>query len=415
MKIAIINIGNELLIGQTLNSHHQWLAQKCALNGWTVDHQQTIKDSPDDIISALKQTMPAFDVVITTGGLGPTSDDITRSVVSDYFNSPLVRSHKIEERIRHYFAKRKRVMPDSVLIQADIPENSTVFENDFGTAPGLGLLYENHDSWLIMLPGPPRELHPMYEHKIEPFLREIDKEANTYHCRIIRTVGVGESKAQEMIEPKLADFLNQGLDIGYCARTGEVDIRISSRNQETSKLVDNTITKIRSILGDSVIGEGEIELEEVLVKALVSKKKSVATAESCTGGSLAHRITQVPGASEIFLGGAITYSNQEKIRQLKVKSETIAHFGAVSAQVAEEMAEGIKRETGADYGLSTTGIAGPSGGSKDKPVGSVFMALAGPGKTEVYHRINAFDRTTFKFVTTQQIMDRLRLALLHSD
>lgn len=411
MKIAIINIGNELLIGQTLNSHHQWLAQRCALNGWSVEHQQTIKDSPDDIINALKQTMPAFDVVITTGGLGPTSDDITRSVVSDFFNRPLVRSREIEERIRNYFQNRKRIMPESVLIQADLPEDCKVFSNDFGTAPGLGMEHEGYRSWLIMLPGPPRELHPMYAQYLEPFLNGLSETSNTYYCRVIRTVGVGESKVQEMIEPRLEEDIRQGLEIGYCARTGEVDVRVASRDDNAPSIVNKAVAEVCAILDDSVIGEGEIELEEVVVKKLKDLNKTVSTVESCTGGFLAHRITQVPGASSVFVGGAVTYSNEEKIRQIGVKSETLDKYGAVSSQVAQEMAEGIKSLTGADFGLSTTGIAGPSGGSAEKPVGLVYMAVAGPQGTKVFHRINAFDRPTFKFVTSQQVLDNLRLSL----
>lgn len=412
MKIAIINIGNELLIGQTLNSHHQWIAKICAENGWAVEHQQTIRDAAPDIIAALGMTMECHDVIIATGGLGPTSDDITRQVVAEFLGCNLKRSAKVENAIRDYFGKRKRPMPESVLIQADVPDNGEIFMNYHGTAPGLALQHPKHKSWLIMLPGPPRELHPMFREQILPFMQSRDAADNNYSCRILRSVGIGESKVQEMIEPELDAMVQNGLEIGYCARTGEVDIRLAASGSDAANLVQNASDITEKIIGSAIIGEGEITLEEVVVRLLGNKSMTVASAESCTGGFLAHRLTQVPGASEVFIGGGVTYANTEKVRQLGVSQESLDKVGAVSEEVAIQMAEGIRRATGADFGLSTTGIAGPGGGSPDKPVGLVFMAVATPEKTLCLQRINSFDRPTFKFVTTQQVLNLLRLELI---
>lgn len=414
VKTGLINIGNELLNGQTQNSHHSWIAREWTLRGWQLTHQQTIKDTPEEIVAALRQSMSANELVITTGGLGPTSDDITREVVAGFFNLKLEKSPEVEKAIREYFSRRQRPMPESVLVQANIPEGGIIFANNFGTAPGLAIFHPTYQSWLVMLPGPPRELHPMMMDQVIPFLKHRFIGSKTYVCRVLRTVGIGESRIQEMIEPELQDLMHQGLEVGYCARTGEVDVRLASDAHNGESLVDQALIRVRHLVGKAIFSEEERTLEAVVVELLLQKHMSVATAESCTGGYLAHRFTSVPGASGAYLGGAITYSNAEKIRQLGVHVKDLECFGAVSWQVAKQMAEGIRRVTGADFGLATTGIAGPSGGTDEKPVGLVHMAVAGPNGTETFHRINAFDRETFKFVTTQQVLDCLRLSVAHT-
>lgn len=408
MKIGLINIGNELLNGQTLNSHHQWIARQATGQGWILDHQQTITDSPEAIVNAIDTAIGVHDLVIATGGLGPTSDDITRDVVAKYFQVSLEPDKAVELGIREYFARRKRPMPESVLVQAMVPAGAEVLFNHFGTAPGLVMRHREKGGWLAMLPGPPRELYPMFTDQLVPFIRKMLVSEVGYYCRVLRTVGIGESRVQELIESELAGMVEQGLEIGYCARTGEVDVRLATRKSDGSNDVDAAVETVRRILGSAVFAEGEDSLEKTVVGSLITSQLTVATAESCTGGFLGHRLTMVPGASEVYLGGAITYSNAEKIRQLGVDPGTLDKLGAVSEEVARQMAEGIRRVTGADFGLSTTGIAGPGGGSDEKPVGLVYMAVAGPGRTEVFHRINTFDRETFKFVTTQQVLDCLR-------
>jgi nicotinamide-nucleotide amidase len=254
----------------------------------------------------------------------------------------------------------------------------------------------------------------MFRDQVVPFLQKVMPSGSGYVCRVLRTVGVGESRVQEQIEGKLADLISHGLEIGYCARTGEVDVRLATRDSAGSAIVDQAVVRVHEIIGPAVFAEGEVSLERAVVEMLIRNGATVSTAESCTGGFLANRLTNVPGASDVFLGGAVTYSNKEKIRQLGVSSDDLETHGAVSETVARQMAEGIRLVTGSDYGLSTTGIAGPSGGTDEKPVGLVFMAVAGPDSTTVFHRINTFDRETFKFVTTQQILDCLRLMVIDS-
>lgn len=412
MNIALINIGNELLNGQTLNSHHQWIAKKCTEKGWPIIHQQTIRDQAEEIVSSINQQLTAGHLVICTGGLGPTSDDITRQVVAESFGVGLEMCPEVESHIREFFRKRNRPMPESVLSQAEKIEGSHLFLNHHGTAPGIAIQHKQTGSWLIMLPGPPRELHPMFSEQTIPFIEQNIIHDVTYSCRVFRTVGLGESKVQELIEEPMSEFVSKGLDIGYCARTGEVDVRFAHSQENGNAIVEAASQQFQDLLSEFIIGDGDIDIEEVVVSTLNQKKYNVATAESCTGGYIGHRLTLVSGASNVYLGGGVTYSNLEKVRQLDVDPDVLENKGAVSPEVAIAMAEGVKKFTGADFGISTTGIAGPTGGTEEKPVGLVYMAVAGPHRTIVYSRINSFDRPTFKFVTSQQLLDMLRRELL---
>lgn len=408
MTIEIINTGSELMLGFVLNTHQQWLCRQLADRGYIVTRQVAIADTAEAIKQAVSEALPRANLIITTGGLGPTSDDITRDMIAALFGKKLIEDPAIVASIQKFFADRNRPMPSKTRIQAMVPEGATVLPNAYGTAPGLAMQTPN--GWLIMLPGPPRELRPMFANQVLPLIDKSFPKPPLFACKVLNTTGVGESVVEEKVEPLLAGLLKQGLEIGYCARVGEVDVRLVSRGNST--LIDEAEKIIRHKMGSFVFGvEGE-SLETVIVRMLTERRQTVALAESCTGGFIANRITNVPGASVVFIAGLATYANEAKEKFLGVKNETIAAHGAVSEPVAREMAEGARQQTGSDFALSVTGIAGPGGGTPEKPVGTVFIGLARNGPTIVKQFRNNYDRETFKFTTSQQALDLLRRELL---
>jgi len=321
-------------------------------------------------------------------------------------------------RIEGYFAQRKRAMPPSVKVQARVPAGARVLPNRHGTAPGLAIEInpnpfreDKRRSWLILLPGPPRELRPMFTESVLPLVLKEFPLARPFVCRTLRTTGLGESAVEEKIAGPLQPLLPEGLELGYCARVGEVDVRLVARGEKAAAMVSQAEEIIRPLLGLLIFAVDDATLESTVVHLLEGQKKTVALAESCTGGLIAHRITNVPGASAVLPCGLVTYSNEAKKNLLGVREEALKEHGSVSAVVARQMAEGARQRHATDYGLAVTGIAGPGGGSAQKPVGTVFIALAGSGETTVEERFNPFDRETFKFVTSQQALDLLRRAL----
>jgi nicotinamide-nucleotide amidase len=263
-----------------------------------------------------------------------------------------------------------------------------------------------------MLPGPPRELRPMFLEQVVPLLAKYFPLAAPFVCRTLKTTGLGESLVEERIAGPLQALTKAGLELGYCARVGEVDVRFTARGERASQMVDEAERVARGLLGDLIFAVDDDSLEAVIIGLLKEREKTLALAESCTGGGIANRLTNVPGASAVLLAGLVTYSNEAKQSLLGVRAETLAAHGAVSEAIAREMAEGARRQTGADYAISVTGIAGPGGGSADKPVGTVWMALADAAGTLTQRRLNSFDRETFKYVTTQQGLEMLRRRLL---
>jgi nicotinamide-nucleotide amidase len=265
-----------------------------------------------------------------------------------------------------------------------------------------------------MLPGPPRELRPMFDNLVVPLLRREFPLDAPFVCRTLRTSGIAESLVQEKIATPLSALVAAGLEIGYCARPGQVDVRLSARGVNEGKIVRAAEAVVQRILGAQIYGFDDEEMESVVVRLLAGRKKTLALAESCTGGCIANRVTNVPGASAVFPGGFVTYSNDVKEKFLGVRAETLAAHGAVSEAVACEMAEGARQQTGADFALAVTGIAGPDGGTKEKPVGTVFIGLAGAFGTVVERKMNPFERGTFKEVTAWQALEMLRVRLVCS-
>lgn len=415
MNIELINTGSELLLGRVLNTHQQWLCRQFADRGYVVTRQVAVADSGADIQQAVREALGRADLIITTGGLGPTSDDITRDLIAQLLGRGLHEDAGMVAHIEKFFAGRHRVMPASTRVQAMIPEGAVILPNPNGTAPGLAMTVapnrfraDGRRSLLVMLPGPPRELRPMFTDSVVPLvLRELPLEGE-FVCRTLKTTGVGESVLEEMVVGPLKTLTDAGLELGYCARTGEVDLRFVARGATGAALVAEAAEIARRLLGAAVYGEGDDQLESVLVRLLAARGETLAVAESCTGGFVANRITNVPGASAVFLAGLVTYSNTAKQAFLGVRAETLAAHGAVSEAVAREMAEGARQRTGATYALATTGIAGPTGETPGKSVGTVFIALAGPRGTSVLARVNRYERETFKFVTAQQGLDLVR-------
>jgi len=415
LNIELINTGSELMLGRVLNTHQQWLCRQLADLGYLVQRQVAVDDSGPAIQQAVRQALAGADLVITTGGLGPTSDDRTRDLIAALLGRKLREDAAVLANIEGFFAARKRPAPAITKVQALVPEGAQVLPNAYGTAPGLALEInpnsfreDGKPSWLIMLPGPPRELRPMFSAQVAPLLRTKFPLKTPFICRTLKSTGLGESLVEEKIAGPLEALTKAGLVIGYCARVGEVDVRLVAHGLDAEQKVMEAEQLIRTAIGRYIFGEGDEQLEDVVIRLLSTQKQTLAVAESCTGGRIADRLTNVPGASAVLLAGLVTYSNEAKKTMLGVLAETLAAHGAVSEPVAREMAQGARQRTGADYALAVTGIAGPGGGTPEKPVGTVFIALATPWETRILDLVNPYDRETFKEVTSQQALELLR-------
>lgn len=411
MIVEVLNTGSELLLGQVLNTHLKFMAEAMFPLGLRVERQVTVPDGPATR-EALLETFGRADVVLITGGLGPTTDDITREVVAELLGLSLEHDETIMEAIAARFARREMKVSPRVRRQAQRPREATVLMNDFGTAPGLYFpamtvslgSVSAKSPHLFLLPGPPRELHPMFREKVVPILEKIAPASSFAMC-VYRVSGMGESLVEERVGE---DLVALGIELGYCARPGEVDVRTIG----SPELLARAEAIIRARLGDCIVSVDERSIEKVVVDLLTERGATVATAESCTGGGLANRLTNVPGASVVFMEGFVTYANEAKVLALGVDAGLIAGHGAVSQEVAAAMAEGARLRAGVDYALATTGIAGPGGGSEAKPVGTVFIALAvKDGGTQVQRFRFATDRETFKSLTVQTALDLLRRTL----
>jgi len=421
MIVELINTGSELMLGRTLNTHQQWICRQFADHGYVVTRQVAIADGGQDIQEAVRESLSRADLIVVTGGLGPTSDDVTRELIAGLLGKPLYEDSTIVAELKKFFEERKRPMPARNLVQAQVPEGAIVLANPNGTAPGLAIKVEGgkwrmengsarqetYPQWLIMLPGPPRELRPMFTDTVIPLLKR-ELPPQIFVCHTIRTAGIGESALAEQIEAPLQPFIATGLELGYCARPGQVDVRLAARTPDAQKIVSEAQSVVERLLFKNIFAHDDEDIESVIVRELTARRQTLALAESCTGGCIAHRITNVPGASAVLIAGLVTYANEAKVKFVGVRPETLAMHGAVSEPVVREMAEGARRETGADYAVAVTGIAGPGGGSPEKPVGTVFMAVSNAAGTVALKQLNRFDRETFKDITAQQVLGMLR-------
>ena len=419
MTIELINTGSELMLGRVLNTHQQWICRVLADRGYTVDRQVAISDESGALVAAVREGLGRADWVITTGGLGPTCDDRTRELVAAMLGRRLEHHPEVEAQIRSYFEGRNRPVPMRTKVEAMVPEGAEVLVNRHGTAPGLALWLDpnplrpdGRPTWLVMLPGPPRELRPMVLDEVLPRLAKRFPGQEAFVCRTLKTTGLGESYMEERLDAPLKELVDGGMDLGFCARVGEVDVRFVARGPEAAQVVAEAERRTRATVGEYIFGSDDESLEQVLVREFSSRGLKLALAESCTGGHISNRVTNVPGASSVLLAGFVTYANEAKERSLGVPRALLVEHGAVSEPVARAMAEGARAVTGADYAVSVTGIAGPGGAVPGKPVGTVFIGVAGPAGTVVRRELNAFDRETFKYLTAQQAMSSvLRLAM----
>jgi nicotinamide-nucleotide amidase len=439
MIVELINTGSELMLGCILNTHQQWLCAELAKLGLHVTRQVAVPDTAADIEQAVRESLACADLVITTGGLGPTSDDITRERIAELLGRKLHEDAAILEQIKKFFTMRNRPMPENNRVQALVPDGAIVLDNPRGTAPGLAIEIGEGEGWkieggtaphspssillpstscskkwLIMLPGPPRELRPMFMESVVPLLKRVLPPQTAHAGCTLRTVGIGESSVQEKIHGPLSKLVEAGLEVGYCAHMGQVDVRLSASGANAEKMVRDAEKIVREQFGSAIFCTGDEELESVVIRLLIERKQTLAVAESCTGGGIANRLTNVPGASEVFRGGFVTYNNEAKEKFLGVRRETLERHGAVSEETAREMADGARRAMGSDYAIAVTGIAGPSGGTEEKPVGTVFIAVASEHTTTVWKMFNPWDRLAFKEATARQAINKLRLLLLEN-
>jgi len=406
MRVEVINTGTELLLGRVTNTHLGFVAQSLFGLGLRIERQVTVPDGVA-IAEAIETAMARAEIIIITGGLGPTTDDITREAVAETFGRKLVFHQEILDDIAGKFAKRKLVVNEMQGRQAMVPEGGIVLPNPNGTAPGF--IVENDRNAAIVLPGPPRELRPMWENAALPWLRQrFADRLEPVHEVTLRLIGTGESKVQPLIEPDVHAF--DPIEVGYCARPGEVDLRLIAGEEAR---LQKAVALARERLAPHIYAEGTETMEQAVVRLARAAGKTVATAESCTGGAVASRITDVPQSSEIFSYGWVTYANLAKMSELGVPAKLLEAHGAVSAEVARAMAEGARERSGADIAVAVTGIAGPTGGTPEKPVGLVYFGLAVRGRgTESLQRHLTQERATFKYMASQIALDLVRRALI---
>jgi len=413
LSAEIIAIGSELLTPEKTDTNSLWLTEKLNEIGIEVKLKTVVGDDEARLEETVRDALKRSDVVITTGGLGPTEDDITRRTAARALNRELIFSEEILNQIRDKFWRMKREMPEINKRQAFIVEGARVLDNPNGSAAGMFIETENAD--LTLLPGPPRELKPMFENFVLPKLREKAGEICVKR-RILRVSGMGESAIDQCIAPVYLQYKNPRTTILF--NRSEVEIHLAAEGKtesEADALLEEVATKIQAALGAAVFALNGETMEEVVGKILSESGKTLSVAESCTGGLVAERLTEVPGSSKYFIEGVIAYANDAKIRTLNVAAELIEKYGAVSAEVAKAMAKGMRERAATDFALSVTGIAGPGGGSAEKPVGLVFIGYADETQTKSIKLNLPGDRYLIRWRASQAALDLLRRKLIKKD
>lgn len=410
LTAEIIATGSEMLTPTRTDTNSLWLTEELNALGIEVKRKTIVGDDAERMEQALRDALGRTGLIITTGGLGPTEDDVTRRAIAQAVGREMYEDAAIVENIRAKFASFGRKMPEINRRQALVISGAEVLNNPNGSAPGLFLVHEG--TFIAALPGPPREMKPMFRAAVAPRLT-----AHTGAVRVVRRMmrvaGLGESAVDELIAPIYTQYTNPQTTILFNKAEIEIHLTAQGPNEATATaLLDEVAEKCAAQLGTALFSSHGAALEEVIAELLAAKKQTLAVAESCTGGLIAHRLTEVPGSSAFFLEGAVTYSNAAKVRQLGVPEELIAEHGAVSAPVAAAMAAGIRERSGADYGLAVTGIAGPGGGTPEKPVGLVYLALAdAAGSTPRQIQLPG-DRYLVRWRASQGALDLLRKRLL---
>ncbi|MGH1365210.1 MAG: competence/damage-inducible protein A [Calditrichia bacterium] len=405
MNAIILSVGNELLNGKTVNSNASYIGGKLFDIGIVTSEIQTIKDDAIQIRGSLDRAMKTFDLVFMTGGLGPTHDDITKKVVADYFEAKLEFREDVMAMVEERFRSINIKMPAVNRNQALVPVGAEVLENRAGTAPGMR--FEKDGTLLFVMPGVPTEMKSIMRDHILPFLHANTNSA-PIEVRQYRTTAIPESKLYERCRDLLAAFPDY--QIAFLPRFTGVDIRLSvpSGREDLLVALADFEVGLKEAVGNYIYTQGREDIEEVVQKMFLEQRLTLAVAESCSGGLIQHRLTNIPGGSAYFCGGAVTYSNEAKVKQLNVSETSLEKYGAVSEVVAKEMAEGIRKAFDSDIGIATTGIAGPGGGTSEKPVGLVYMALASKDETTFRELRLTPNRKLNKDLTAQLALDMLR-------
>lgn len=373
--VELLAVGTELLLGNTANTDAQMLSQELSALGLNVYYHSVVGDNPERLRRAVELAMSRADVLITTGGLGPTCDDLTKRVVAEAFGKKLVYHSECARAIRDYFAVSGRVMTDNNLQQAWLPEGCAILENRWGTAPGCA--FQSGENYVVMLPGPPRECLPMFREEAAPWLARLSE--GVIRSRTLRVFGWGESQVESLLRERMDGLANPTL--APYAKEGEMELRVTAKaaDERTAEaLIAPVEREVRAVLGGLIYGTGEDSLEKVVLKGLRAQGLTLGTAESCTGGLLAKRLTDLPGASAVFRGGVVSYTNGVKAGVLGVPQTLLDEQGAVCADVARAMAQGARRVLGCDVAVATTGVAGPDSDERGNPVGLVYVAMAAP-------------------------------------
>ncbi|MCI8980958.1 MAG: competence/damage-inducible protein A [Hungatella sp.] len=413
MTVEVISVGTELLMGSIVNTNAQFLAEQCALLGLSMYNQTVVGDNKERLSDAINTGLGRADIVILTGGLGPTEDDLTKETCAQVMGFSLAEDSHTKDRIREYFKNSiYKDIPDNNWKQAIVPEGAIVLDNDNGTAPGL--ILEKGEKRAILLPGPPNELIPLFNGKVKPYLQKLRPELIV--SQMVKICGVGESQ----VEDRLLDLIDKQTNptIATYAKTGEVHVRVTASaptKEIADKLIKPVVKEIKKRMGTAVYSTREEEtLEMAVVRLLKKHELTVATAESCTGGLVAGRIVNVPGSSEVFREGFVTYSNKAKRRHLDVSKSTIKKYGAVSKETAREMAVGGAFATDSDLCVAITGLAGPDGGTEEKPVGLVYMACCMGDKVTVEKYQFKGNRNKIREQSVVKALDLVRRTVLES-
>jgi nicotinamide-nucleotide amidase len=410
MKAEILAVGTELLMGQIANTNAQYISSRLPDAGIGVYYHGVVGDNPERLKQSFQLALARSDVIILTGGLGPTQDDITKETVSGVLGRKLVLDQESLGNMEDFFTRRNRKMTQNNLKQAFFPEGCTIVRNSAGTAPGC--IIEDRGRIIVMLPGPPSEMKPMFEEMVMPFLES--KSEHRLESVYVRVFGIGESS----VEDALLDLIDGQTNptIASYARDGEVTLRITAsypKDRPGSDLISPVVEEIKRRFGAAVFSIDNSSLDEAAARLLIEKKKTISLAESCTGGLLAARLTDIPGISAVFDRAVVAYSNRAKVEHLGVRQETLDIYGAVSEQTASEMAVGIRNISGSDIGISATGIAGPGGGTAEKPVGLVYTALAHMGGVTAKRLDLWGNRAKIRNMTCLHVFDMLRRYLVN--
>ena len=408
MKCELISVGTELLVGDTLNTNVQYLSRELSLLGISVYYHTTVGDNPERLEQAVKIAFERSDLIITTGGLGPTQDDLTKEIIAKMFNRRLVEDKQVKKDILEYFVNREYPLTLNNLKQALVPENVLVLHNDWGTAPGI--LLTQSGKQIVMLPGPPGEMVHLFEQLVVPLIQK--KENQKVLSRYYNLSDIGESAAED----RLLDIIDKQKNptIATYAKMGEVQIRITANGtdeNEVNQLLDEYEKLMYKRFGRQIYSSTKESLKEFVCNLLLQKNITIATAESCTGGLIASQLTEFAGISKIFSMGLITYSDETKMQLLGVKKETLEKYGAVSEEVAREMVEGLVKASHAECAVAITGFAGPEGGGTDKPAGLVYIALHYNNHTEVSSWHFQGERVSVRQKTAVKVFNLIRFAI----